>query len=254
MALTRLGLVNRIRLDEAFNDTGIVSDASLYLLLTEATVDLCRRGKAFILNGTIDAVASQQEYVLSGASPVLTNFLDIDWEAGGIYYKQTSTSYKYHPVNFRIMTIPQLDMEYPGWRTATATDSPIALYTGYNSSGYLVLGAYPAPESSTPDYVVHYLGRGTDMSGDTHYPFTGSTTVLTHLEPFHPAIAYYCLEVLYRTKIGGAEGKSKADEYLALYLKMASEMKESQERLFYAEDNSRMLEAQLLSQQSFGSL
>lgn len=252
--MTRTGLRDRIRLDEAFNDTGIVTDAQLNTLLNEACVDLAKKGKAFILNATIDAVASQQEYVLSGAAALLTNFLDIDWEAGGIYYKETSTSIKYHPVNFKVLSIQTLDMEYPGWRTATASDSLIALYTGYNSSGYLVMGAHPKPSTATPDYVVHYLGRGTDMSDDTHYPWTGSTTNLVHLEPFHPALAYYCLEVLYRVKIGGPAGDQNADKYLALYLKMADEMKESQRRLFNAEDQSRMAEAQLISQQSFGDL
>lgn len=252
--MKREGLRDRIRLDEAFNDTGIVSDASLNTLLNEACVDLAKKGKAFILQGTIDAVASQQEYVLSGASPVLTNFLEIDWEnAGGIYYKETTTSYRYHPVNFRMLDIPTLDMEYPGWRLADASDGLIALYTGYNSSGYLVLGAHPKPETTTPDYVVNYLGRGTDMSDDTHYPWTGTTTNLVHLEPFHPALAYYCLEVLHRTKVGGNEGQARANEYLAMYLKMAEEMKESQERLFYI-NQGRMAEAQLQAMQTYGSL
>lgn len=244
-------LRSRVRVDSILSSTSLISDANLNTLLVEGALHLAKDGHALPLSATWDGVASTQTYVLSGASAKVSNFLDVYWPAGGLIYNPTSTATRTAPNDFKFVSESWLDLNVPGWQDDTASDTLEHAYLSFNSSGYVVLGVHPKTSSATPDFKLYFLSRGTDMTDDTWYPWTGGTTNLVHTEPYQVAIAYYAMHVLYSTKVYNVE---KADYYLNQYLALAAQMRESQAKIFAAEAVGTRLEAQLLASNVFGGL
>ena len=200
-------------------DTTALSEANLDLLLDKGTIDLALKGRALPRNEKVNTVASQREYVLSGGSSVLSqnDFLAIDMIEGGVLYYD-GTNWHGRLDGFEPKTREWLDENYPGWRTASASSSPPNYYyigTGEDNSNNLVVGLVDKPSASTTDGLwVHYLSRGKLMTDDTHYPWTGTTTQLVHLEPYEVLLVYYVLE-WYCRLIG--KNDTDADRYKLLY-------------------------------------
>ena len=238
-------------MDELFSSTTVISNADLNTLLNEGALDLARRGDAFILSATWSAVASASAYVLSGASPKVTGFLDIYWLAGGLIYTQSSGVTKTAPNDFEFVTESWLDLNLPGWQDATASDTLLKAFLSFNASGYLTLGVYPASSSTTPTFKLYFKSRGTDMDGDTKYPWTNSTTVLTHTEPYQKGIPFYALHELYKMK---GHDDEKAKMYLELYLDQCAGLKEAQAQILAAELEGQGMAARLPASDQFGGL
>lgn len=238
-----------VRRDEAFNSTTVISDANLNILLNEAAVDLANRADAFILNATWSGVASTQLYVLSGATPKVTGFLDLYWPAGGLVYTQTTGQTKTAPRDFRFVSEAWLDLNFPAWQDDSASDSLQDVYLTYDTSGFLNLGVHPKTSSTAPTFKLYYKSRGTDMTADGHYPWTGSTTNMVHTEPYQKAIAYYAMWHLAKTKTRIDED---ASHYLELYGKLVQDLKDVQYRLYAMEQQGSVWSGQLSAQQTFG--
>lgn len=213
---TRSELESLVRLAPEVDATAL-SEANLDLLLDKATIDLALKGRALPRNEKVNAVASQMEYVLSGASSVLSanDFLAIDPIEGGVQFNDGSR-WIAEPELLPV-TREWLDVNYVGWRSNSAASTPLYYYVGTaeDNSSNLVVGLVDKPSSNGTNVIwVHYLSRGTLMTGDTHYPWTGSTTQLVHLEPYEVLLVYYCLE-WYNRLIG--KNDADADRYKLLY-------------------------------------
>lgn len=248
---TRSTLLTLVRDDEAFNDSTVFSDALLNRQFDEGALDMAHRFDAFIKTATFNTVASTGEYVLSGASPKITSddFLDFYWPAGGLIYNETATVTT--PMQDKMRSERWLDENIPDWQNATASDTIIHAAIGFDSSGNLVLKVYPKSSTTTPLFKIFYKARGTDMTADTHYPWTGSTTVLRHTEPFQKALADYCLYKLHNKKSYMSE---VAKSYLASYLAIGEELKKAQEQVWRTEVMGLRSDGRILARESFGGL
>src|SRR3990167_3198620 len=221
---TRAELRAIVRQDASLNSTDVISDADLNTLLLEGAVQFAKDGHAFITKTSWNTAASVSEYVLSGASPKVTGFLEVYWPLDGLIYAPTSSVTKLPGTDYTVVSEPWLNREYPGWKGLTASDTLQYVYLGYNSSGYLVLGTVPKASTTTPSITLWAVSSGTAMSDDANYPYVNSTTALAHIESYTKGIAYWALYVLHRdkTKING-----EADKYLALYSSLAAQCRDA---------------------------
>lgn len=250
--MTDADLKARVRMDPSLNSTTVVSDADLRTLLNEGALDMNRRAKLLVGSDTWNTAASQQTYVLSGASPQidgLGGFLDFYWEAGGLIYTQSSGVVKSCPNDFKIVSEWWLDLHRPGWQTVSASDTIQFAYLSHDSSGNLVLGQHPKPSSTTPQWKAYFVGRGTDMTATTHYPWTGSTTKLTHLEPFMKGCAFYAMWQLHELK---TFQKEMAENYMKKYLDVVAQAEEANKKVLDAMLQGLRGEARVYAGQTFG--
>ena len=239
-----------VRLDPLFNSTDVVSDADLNTLLNEGALDMAYRGAALILSATFNTVASTQRYVLSGASPKVSNFLEIFWDAGGVIYTNASGKVKTHPNDWQFVSEAWLDLHVPGWQDASASDVLQYAFISYDASGYLSLGVHPKSSTTTPSFKIYYLSRGTDMSADANYPWTNSTTNLVHLDPFQKGISFYALWRLHELK---TKMQAEADRYMEKYLATALEMRQFQMKVMSAEIQGLTMAGMTQPGETFGS-
>lgn len=242
----------RTRMDKSLKSTTLISVAQMDILLNEGALQLANDGDAFILgSSTWSGVASARTYILSGASPKVTGFLDIYYPAGGLVYTQSSGVTKIAPQDFTVVSERWLNLHVPGWQDASASDTLQYLYLTYDSSGHLLLGVHPKTSTTTPTFKLFYKSRGTDMSDSANYPWTNSTTNLTHTEPHQIGIAYYAMFKAHETF---TLNKAAALHYKQLYLEQAVALKDVQERLMTAQIEGLMEAGQLESMDTFGSL
>lgn len=207
-----------IRLAPEANSTDVISNANLDTLLDKGTIDLALKGRALPRNEKVNLVANSREHVVSGASSVLSgnDFLAIDLMEGGVLFYDGSRWVS--PPEFTPKTREWLDLNDVGWRNRAATTAtPLHWFLGTaeDNSSNLIVGLSEIPSASQTNYLwIHYLARGTLMTGDTHFPWTGSTTQLVHLEPYEMLLVYYCLEFISRVII---KNDTDADKYKLLY-------------------------------------
>ena len=248
---TRSGLRTIVRQDELLNSTDVISDANLNLLLEESAIQFARDGHPFITQTTWNTAASTSAYVLSGASPKVTGFLDIYWPAGGLIYAQTSAITRLPGIDFSVVSEDWLHRNLAGWRDLAASDTLRHAFLSYNSSGYLTLNTVPKASTATPAFTLWAISSGTVMSADANYPYVNDTTALAHIEPFTKAIAYWAMHVLHRdkTKLAG-----EAERYLQLYSGLAKNCQDAQERILWAEIEGLRQRGQAESQETFGGL
>jgi hypothetical protein len=240
-----------VRRDELLSSTDVISDANLNTLLNEGAVQFARDGQAYVLTATWNTEADTSEYVLSGATPKATGFLDLYWPTGAILYTQSSGVLKVLGRDFTIVSEQWLNRESPGWNTLESSDSLQYVYLGFNSSGYLVLGTVPAAETTTPSIKLWHLSSGTAMDGDTKYPFTNGTTQLAHIDTYLDGIAYWALHVLHRDKTKLID---ESDRYLQHYNSRALQCREAQRKIFNAAVIGIRESDKVASIQTFGSL
>jgi len=230
----------------------VITQANLEILLDEGALDLAQRGDAFIRSATWTAVAATQRYVLSGASPKVTGFLDVYWPAGGLIYTPTSGNTKTHPSDFQFVSESWLDTQFPGWQDDDDGDTLLHAFVGFNSSGYLVLGVRPPSKSTTPSFKLYYKSRGTNMAGtDGAFPWTGDTNNLTHTEPWQKAIAHYAIWKIHDELTHKA---GLADKNQIMYLAEAEELKASQEKIWQAEADGLRRDGEMATLDTFGAI
>ncbi len=230
----------------------MISAADLNTLLDEGALDLAQRGDAHIISATWSAVADTQRYVLSGASPKVTGFLDIYWPAGGLIYTQTSGNTKTSPSDWQFLSESLLDIQFPGWQDDDASDTIQHVFIGFNSSGYLVLGVHPASKSTTPTFKLYFKSKGVAMgSTDGDFPWTSTTTNLVHTEPWQKAIAHYAIWKIHDELTHKA---GLADKYQVMYLAEAQELKENQEKIWDAEAVGLRRDGEMATLDTFGGI
>lgn len=241
----------RVRSDEAFNSTAVLATSDLDSLINEGALDMAKRCDALILSATWSAVASAQTYALSGSTPKVINFLDIYWPANGLIYTQSSGNVRTCPADFTFTSESRLDVDFPGWQNNSASDTLQHAYLTFETDGTLSLGVNPKSETTTPIFKLYYTSRGTNMTDSGHYPWTGSTTNLTHTEPYQKGCAFYALWQLHDTKTLMYE---LAQKYRDLYIALCLEFKESQEKIFGTTSHGLRKDGEMFSMQTFGGL
>lgn len=244
-----------VRRDPAMT-TDTISDVNLNSLLNEGAVDLADKGTAFIIRVQWDSAASTSEYVLSGASAKVDNYLGLldpdEFGFNGLIYVDDGGKSRTCPADFKMTSQPWLDMNLPGWRDADASDTLKYVALGFNTNGYLVLNTYPKAETAiTNAFTLYYKSRGTDMSADANYPWTNTTTELSHLEPYMKGIAYYALWQLHKNITGL---QNRADYFQAEYLRIVLACKNKQKEAMRLEIQGNIAEGMYEADQEFGGL
>lgn len=245
----------RIQLDPLISSATVITTANLNLLINEGALDLNQRGKAFILRNTFNAVASQQEYVFSGVSPVIPNFMELMLMSEGfspLTYQQDSSTIRTMPNDFKLVSQQWLDMNRPGWENDAANDTVQFVYLSVDGSGNLVFGQYPKPATAVPVWKVWYLGRGTDMAGAGDFPWTGSGGAnLVHLEPYHIGIVHY---VLWQAHLAIFKNPISAAEALERYEDIVARMRDTQMNFLRAEIEGSIGDSRVIAAQQIGGL
>lgn len=137
--------------------------------------DIARRTKCLSTNGSLNIVASTQEYDLISN---FSTFLGIDPD-GGVHYYDGSDYMKLKAVSKN-----WLDRYLPSWRNEDTGD-PKAYYLEGKT-----IGIYPMPNSNvTNGLKVFYYKLPAKMSSSTSDPFDDRTD----LEPYHDNIILYML-------------------------------------------------------------
>lgn len=232
--------------------TTLITNANLNTVLVEGALDLAKRGDAFIRAASFDSAASTQEYILSGASPKVSGFLDLYYPAGALTYTDSAGKIKTAPNDFTIVSERWLNIHLPGWRDVAASNTLRYAYVSFNSAGDLILGVHPKSSTAiTNAFKLWYASRGTDMTNDAWYPWTGSTTNLTHTESFQKFIAEYAAWKIYEEIL---KLQSLAEKHRDVYLVGAEELRLSQKKLLEGEIEGLMMEAELQASDTFGSL
>jgi len=212
---TRAELMTLIRLAPEVT-IKLISVANLRILIGRSQIPMSLDGRALPRNEKVNLVANQREYVVSGASPVLTkdDFLGIDLKAGGVLYNDGSrwvgSSKEGHADGeFEPKTREWLDKDDVGWRERSAsTASPQYWYldTGEDNSSNLVVGLSEIPSVAQTDRLwIHYLSRGSLPTDDGHFLWTASTTQLVHLESYEILSVYWCLDYINRVILHNPE-------------------------------------------------
>jgi hypothetical protein len=181
MTLSELRSAARAMIPGSGNNTdGPLYDTVLDLMLNEGVKDIAVYTKCLPTNKKFNIVADQFEYVLS---TVIGDYICPD--KPGLYWNQgTVLAPNYKKLDPE--TIASLDLKYPLWRDRDS-NYPMA----YTIDGD-TLTITPPPLSSLASALwLYYCKKPTIMSALGHYPFTGSTTELTHLSMFDMAILYY---------------------------------------------------------------
>lgn len=159
----------------------VINSPTLDLILNEGVKDIAAHTCCLKANKNFNAVADQSEYALS---VVLGDYLAVD-KPGLWWYNGTQWRHVYP------RTLKWLDDNQPTWRNLSS-GSP-----RYYSIDADILTISPPPETAGTDYFRLYYGkRPTIMVSTDSYPFSGTTTELTHLAIFDMAIIKYAKWVI----------------------------------------------------------
>lgn len=231
--------------------TGLISDVNLLIVLNEGALDLAQKGDANIKTALFSSVASASEYILSGASALVTGFLDLYMPTGAITYTQDSVV-KMMPNDFEMRSESWLNKRLPGWRESDASDTLQYVYLSFNSAGDLILGTCPKAKTAvTNAFKIWYKSRGTDMDGATDFPWTSSTDNLVHTEPWQKAIAEYAKWQIHEqiTKM-----QRLGEKHRDVYLAMAEELRINQEKVLVGEIEGMRLGAEVEASDQYGGI
>lgn len=160
----------------------VINNDVLDLILNEGVKDIAAYTICLKTNKKFNAEANVSEYNLSSK---LGDYLTVD--KPGLWWYNTS---QWRPVYPK--TLKWLDENKPNWRDSSS-GSPL-----YYSIDADILTITPAPDTAATNGLWLYYGKKpTAMTAEGHYPFSGSTTELTHLSMFDMAIIKYakwCIE------------------------------------------------------------
>jgi len=160
--------------------TQVVDNTLLELLINKAVDDVNVRGAIYKANSTFDVTAEQSKYLLT---TVLPNYVCMDF--AGLWLNDgdaTDLDWK----RLEAMSRRTLEDQHPQWMNEDS-DSPLRYIIEGNN-----LITYPTPDTSlSSGFWAFYIKKATDMTADTHYPFTGTTTEISALIVFDDAIIDY---------------------------------------------------------------
>lgn len=175
MGLIRSDLRSFIRLQvPEFNDTNVLSNNNMDIFLNIVTEKFIELTEAIITSTDFNAVASQQTYLISTQ---VTTYLRIH-RVGLWWYDLSATYYR----QLTSTTLEQLSEKEPTWLNRSA-GTPLK----YAIEGDVIY-IHPKPSvGSAGDqdtFRMYHYKKSTNMTADTHYPFSGTTTEFPHLSSY----------------------------------------------------------------------
>lgn len=154
----------------------VIDNPTLDLVLNEGVKDIADYTVCLKTNKKFTVTASQAEYNLS---TVLGDYLAVD--KSGLWWNNGSIWRPVYP-----KTLKWLDDNVPNWRSQ-GSGSPL----NYSiDADILTISPTPAVTLAS-GFWLYYGKKPTPMTQEDHYPFSGSTTELTHLSKFDFAIILY---------------------------------------------------------------
>jgi hypothetical protein len=167
-------------------DSSVIPDSSTTELsktniLNEGAKEFVRITKCFPKEVRFNCVADDQEVYISD---VATDFMEMR-EEGIWHYRSDTSSTTWE--RLEPTTIRELDMKFPSWRVQSSSDYVKQYYQEGNTIGF----HYTPSTTITNGFRMYYYGNSTDMTGNTHYPFTGSTTQDPRLSNYERIILEY---------------------------------------------------------------
>lgn len=174
MYLSQLRSVGRAMIPGA--KVQVIDNTVFDLILNEGVKDIAAFTLCLKSNKKFNVTAETAEYNLSSA---IEDYLAVDkpglWWYNGTIWKQLYPK-----------TLKWLDENVPNWRSV-GSGNP--LY--YTIDGDIIT-VHPTPNTTlSSGFWLYYGKKPTPMTADGHYPFSGSTTELTHVSIFDMAILMY---------------------------------------------------------------
>jgi hypothetical protein len=164
---TNLLSYSRLRIPEA--QSAVISDANMLILTNQICKEFVDLTECLPTYTRFNATAEQQEYSI--ATNVST-YLRIRDE-GLWWYYSTGSTWK----RLKAYTLDRLIQEEETWINRSS-GSPLKYWIEGDT-----IGIHPKPDTSDTTYGfrLYHFAQSTNMSLDTHYPFSGSTTQYSHL-------------------------------------------------------------------------
>ena len=202
-------------------DTSIISDATQLIIFNQACVEIARFTKCLPKYSTFTAVVDRREYNLR---TLITDYLCPLDEGYCYYYDGTD----YDQID--LVNIGYLNLNHSDWQTESSGDTDKGVILGDTF--------YPSPPSDSTvsnGYKLFYCAKPTDMSAETHYPYSGSTTEISRLAPYDEVIIDYYRVRAFRNLDLGADSSARiqeAEQKLANSMnKMKAELSETQNKV-----------------------
>ena len=206
MTLSTLRTLCRIFIPE-ISSTDVLSSTNLDILINLAATEFIKETDALPTSGLFTVSTNTQTYAIS---TFITTFGKIRKE--GIWYYNGSTS-KWNQLDGT--TIAYLNKNFSSWLNASS-GLPMRYWIEGNEIGF---DPKPSSTYAGTDYVkIFYYKRSVDMTADTHYPFSGSTTQYPHLANYEEVLFDW---IKYRVKQIIGKGGDAEEAKGLFYIKCA---------------------------------
>jgi hypothetical protein len=171
--------IERIKLQVPNLGTTGVKDAYLKTLLNSAVNAVNALCKVYAGYTDFNIEASKRVYNLSSVCPTY-----LGRDKRGLFFKNANDKWK----DLIPKTEAWLSEKYPDYLNADSVDIPQYYYIKGDE-----LGFYPPPSTSKSlGARLYHLKKGTAMTSNDQYPFTGTTTEITAFSVLDDAIIAFC--------------------------------------------------------------
>ena len=171
MTLSQLRQTGRALIPGA--KVSVVKNASFNLILNEGVKDIAAYTVCLKANKKFKITADKYEYSLSS---FIGDYVAVD--KMGLWWNNGSKWKQLYP-----RTLKWFDINRPNWRDLGSGDP---LYYSIDSD---IVTLSPTPDTTLASGLwLYYASVPSQMEKDSHYPFSGSTTELTHLSIFDYSI------------------------------------------------------------------
>ena len=186
------------------------TDLEIYNKLNQGQANIVAKSRCLKKTVTVTTTEDTQEYDLRTSTNSFADIIDIAED--GVYYYQNATTKQ----KLRYKTIPQLDKEFPGWRSVSASTPQ---YYYYNKATKTI-GLYPKPNSTNAGaylYITGYykpkiLHAGTAAAGATSsITLAAGSTTAPYVNPTNDYYNDLYIEIYSGTGIGQ---KAKITDYV----------------------------------------
>lgn len=181
----------------------VINNTILNLLINKAVDDVNSFGGLLLTDKTFDVEAEKMDYDI--LTDVADDFATMDrpgiwWNAG--------TSSVTNWIQIDPKTEKWLDIFHTNWRDESSSDPKYYVY----KNGKVKI--FPKPKTALDDgFWIYFVQTSAYMTLGTHYPFSGSTSELTHLRDMDDPIIDYVRWKLARPLGKTAVGVINKQEY-----------------------------------------
>jgi len=189
------------------SSTDVISDANLLIILNRGCNEFIKETDGIPTSALFDLVTNLEEYSLT---TYVSDYSKMRKEGIWIYNSQNS---KWQELD--AWTLVDIANKFPTWLSMSA-----GLPLRYTQEGNIItLNPKASSTYAGTDYLkIFYYARSVDMSNNSHYPFSGTTTQYTHLAEYEEVPIEY---VRYRVKQMLGMNAAAEEAKQVFYLKCA---------------------------------